>query len=98
VKWFQINPLGGIISIIIVYPIATVVFFPTFLIQILFGYAFKHVYSNFFVVLFFGTLIIWFSASLGSLFALFLGRYVLAKAIRPYFVNKNYFKGLEKAI
>jgi uncharacterized membrane protein YdjX (TVP38/TMEM64 family) len=98
VKWFKINPLGGILAIMAIYPLATIVFIPTFWIQILFGYAFKHVYTNYLVILFFGTFIIWISATLGSFLALMIGRYLLAKTIRPYFINKNYFKGLEKAI
>ena len=83
---------------IIVYPIATVIFFPTFLIQIGFGYALYNVISNLFVAVVFGTIVIWTCATLGSLCAMLIGRYVLVETIRPCVVKTKYFRGIDIAI
>lgn len=93
--WVEKNPLLGAISYVLVYIAVTILFVPGLILAVGCGYVYSHAYDAV-VGLLLGSALVTIGATLGSIAAFLLGRYLFEGMVKTWAEKHEKFKAVQR--
>lgn len=94
-EWVENNPVLGAVSYILVYIAITVLFVPGSIFSVGCGYVFSQAYDPIIGVLL-GSVIVFIGASIGSIFAFLIGRYLFESLVKGWVEKYEKFAAIQR--
>ncbi|KRX00441.1 hypothetical protein PPERSA_03174 [Pseudocohnilembus persalinus] len=98
IQWLSEHQAAGFFSLIGIYILATISFFPGSILTLGAGYCFNQALGNQFEAVMVGGLAVFIGAQIGSTLALIISRYILRELFETYALKWTYFKAIDQVV